>query len=81
MALEVFSLLMLHQYLLVIEFSVAIVAPYLRRNSLLLLPHNQNTNRSALNLNPETKRVLHEAQDFGKKRERERIERTEITKI
>lgn len=29
MALEVFGLLMLHQYLLIVEFSVAVVAPYL----------------------------------------------------
>lgn len=47
MALEVFGLLMLHQYLLVVKFSVAIVAPYLRGNPLLLLPHNQNTESCA----------------------------------
>lgn len=65
MAFEVFSLLMLNQYLLVIEFSIAIVAPYLRRNSLLLLPHNQNNNRASLNANPETNRVVPKAQDYG----------------
>ena len=70
MAFEVFSLLMLNQYLLVIEFSIAIVAPYLRRNSLLLLPHNENTNRSALNSNPETNRVVTKAQDYGGKKTR-----------
>lgn len=38
MAFEVLGLLVLDQYLLVIEFSVAVVAPHLLR-SLLLLPH------------------------------------------
>lgn len=38
-ALEVLSLLMLNKNLLVVEFSVAVIAPNLRRYSLLLLPH------------------------------------------
>ena len=39
MALEVLGFLVLNQYLLVVEFSVAVIAPHLRRRSLLLLPH------------------------------------------
>ena len=41
-ALEVLSFLVLNQYLLVLELSVAIVAPYLRRRSLLLLSHSNS---------------------------------------
>ena len=40
MALEVLRFLVLNQYLLVVEFSVAVIAPHLRRRSLLLLPHH-----------------------------------------
>lgn len=39
MALEMLRFLMLHQYLLVVEFAIAIITPHLRRNPLLLLPH------------------------------------------
>lgn len=39
MALEVLGLLVLNQNLLVVELTVAVVAPHLRRNSFLLLPH------------------------------------------
>jgi hypothetical protein len=39
MALEVLCFLVLHQNLLIVEFSIAVIAPDLRRHSLFLLPH------------------------------------------
>lgn len=49
-ALEVLSFLVLNQYLLVLELSVAIVAPYLRRRSLLLLSHSNSNSFLRLRL-------------------------------
>ena len=44
MALEVLSFLMLNQYLLVIEFAIAVITPNLGSNPLLLLPHGDSEN-------------------------------------
>lgn len=42
MTFEVLGFLVLNQYLFVIKFSVAVIAPHLRRNPLLLLPHRKS---------------------------------------
>lgn len=48
MALEVFGFLVLHENLLVVELSVAVIAPHLLRRSLLLLPHHQKKTLSSV---------------------------------
>lgn len=41
-AFEVLRFLMLHQDLLVVEFTIAVVTPHLGGNPLLLLPHDHS---------------------------------------
>ena len=48
MALEVLGFLMLHQDLLVVEFAIAVITPHLRGNSLLLLPHDGESDPSRI---------------------------------
>jgi len=47
-ALEVLRFLMLHQDLLVVEFTIAVVTPHLRGNPLLLLPHDSDSDHSRI---------------------------------
>ena len=68
MALEVLGLLMLHQDLLVVEFAIAVIAPHLGRNPLLLLTHLDS--RKSLGLGGRIRQSAPSAMNGGTRRKR-----------